>query len=54
MAPLKEGSGVPFIFYDKEYQILTMAGRGDNTVSIFHFDKSSPTFLNEVQTNNFL
>jgi hypothetical protein len=51
---LNEGSGVPYIFYDKEYQILTLAGRGDNTMGIYHFDKSSPTLLNLLQTNNFL
>ena len=48
MGPLNEGSGVPYIFYDKEYKILILAGRGDNTAGIYHFDKSSPTVLNLV------
>jgi glutathione S-transferase len=54
MGPLNEGSGVPYIFYDRAYNILTLAGRGDNTMGIYHFDKSSPTMLNLIQTNNFL
>ena len=52
--PLIEGSGVPYLFYDREYNILIMAGRGDNTCGVYSFDKSSPTFLNLVQTYNFL
>ena len=54
MGALNEGSGVPYIFYDKEYNILLLAGRGDNTIGVYHWDKSSPTMLNLVQTNNFL
>ena len=53
LGPLNEGSGVPYIFFDREYKILFMAGRGDNTIGIYHFDKESPTVLNLVQTNNF-
>ena len=52
--PLNEGSGVPYIYYDREYNILLMAGRGDNTAGIYGFDKSSPTVLNLIQTYNFL
>ena len=52
--PLNEGSGVPYFFYDREYNILIMAGRGDNTCGIYSFDKSTPTLLNPVQTYNFL
>ena len=52
--PLNEGSGVPYIFYDREYNILIMAGRGDNTCGIYSFDKSSATFLSLMQTFNFL
>jgi len=51
---LNEGSGVPYIFFDREYKILILAGRGDNTAGVYHFDKSSPTILNLVQTYNFL
>ena len=54
LGALNEGSGVPYIFYDREYQIMILAGRGDNTIGVYHFDKSSPTVLNLVQTNNFL
>ena len=54
LGPLNEGSGVPYIFYDREYSIMFMAGRGDNTIGVYHFDKNSPTVLNLVQTNNFL
>ena len=54
LGPLNEGSGVPYIFYDREYNILFQAGRGDNTVGVYHFDKNSPTVLNLVQTYNFL
>jgi len=54
MGALNEGSGVPYIYYDKEYNILLLAGRGDNTIGVYHWDKSSPTMLNLVQTNNFL
>lgn len=46
LGPLTEGSGIPFIYFDREYSIMTMAGRGDNFISIYHLDKSSPTFLN--------
>ena len=46
--PLNEGSGVPYIFYDREYGIMIMAGRGDNTAGVYHFDKASPTLLNLV------
>ena len=54
LGPLNEGSGVPYIFYDREYSIMFMAGRGDNTIGVYHFDKNSPTVLNLIQTNNFL
>ena len=45
---------MPYIFYDREYQILFMAGRGDNTIGVYSFDKASPTVLSLVQTNSFL
>lgn len=48
MGPLNEGSGVPYIFFDREYKILVLAGRGDNTAGIYHFDKSSPALLNLI------
>lgn len=46
MGALNEGSGVPYIHFDPEYKILVLAGRGDNTIGVYHFDKSSPTVLN--------
>ena len=54
LGPLNDGSGVPYFFYDREYSMFIMAGRGDNTTSIYNFDRSSPTILNLVQMNNFL
>lgn len=54
MGALNEGSGVPYIHYDREYSILILAGRGDNTAGVYHFDKSTPTMLNLIQTHNFL
>ena len=49
MGSLNEGAGVSYIFYDREYSILLVAGRGDNVLGIYHFDKSSANFLKEVQ-----
>ena len=46
---LGEGIGIPYIFYDREYNILIVAGRGDNSIALHSVDKSSQTFLNEVQ-----
>ena len=54
MGALNEGSGVPYIFYDRSYKILLLSGRGDNTTGVYHFDKSSPTMLNLLQTQNYL
>ena len=54
LGPLNEGSGVPYFFFDREYQIMVLAGRGDNTAGVYSFDRASPTMLNLVQTNNFL
>jgi len=48
MGPLNEGSGVPYFHFDREYKIMILAGRGDNTAGVYHFDKSSPTFLNLI------
>ena len=48
MGPLNEGSGVSFIFYDKEYKIMFLAGRGDNTIGVYKFDKSSPNVLEQI------
>lgn len=54
MGPLNEGCGVSYIHYDREYRIMFLAGRGDNTIGVYHFDKASPQVLNLVQTYNFL
>ena len=54
LGALNEGSGVPYMHFDREYNIMILAGRGDNTAGVYHFDKSSPTILNLIQTNNFL
>ena len=47
--PLNEGTGIPYFFYDREYKMLILAGRGDNTATIYSFDKSSETYLNHVR-----
>ena len=39
LGPLNEGIGVPFLFYDREYKILTVAGAGDNYITLYSFDK---------------
>ena len=54
LGPLSEGSGGPYIYYDRSYGIMIMAGRGDNVIGIYHFDKASPTFLNYCSTYNFM
>ena len=33
---------------------MLTAGRGDNTIGVYHFDKASPTLITEVQQQNFL
>ena len=35
LGPLNEGSGVPYFFFDREYQIMILAGRGDNTAGVY-------------------
>ena len=52
--PLNEGSGVCYLHYDKEYQILNVSGRGDNVIDTYYVNKSSPTILNPVSQMNFL
>jgi len=54
LGPLNEGSGVPYFFYDREYRVMILVGRGDNVSNIYHFDRTSPTILNLLQTQNFL
>ena len=51
--PLNKGTGIPYFFYDREYKMLILAGRGDSTATIYSFDKSSQTYLNHVRTQNF-
>ena len=50
LGPLNEGSGVPYFFYDREYETMILAGRGDNTAGVYHFDKASPQILNLLTT----
>lgn len=54
LGPLNDGSGVPYFYYDSEYKVMILVGRGDNVANIYSFDKSSPTVLNLLQTQNFL
>jgi len=54
MGALNEGSGVPYFYYDKDYKVMILAGRGDNTAGIYAFNKSSPTMLDLLSTQNFL
>ena len=54
LGPLNEGSGVPYFHFDREFNIMLLHARGDNTIPIYHFDKSSPTMLNILATQNFL
>ena len=51
--PLHEGSGVPYFFFDQEYRVLLLAGRGDNTAGVYLFDKASPAILTQVQLHSF-
>lgn len=51
--PMHEGSAVPYIFYDPEYRVMILAGRGDNTATVYLFDKASPAILTPVQQHSF-
>lgn len=54
LGPLNDGSGVPYFFYDREYSVMILVGRGDNVANIYSFDKTSPTVISLLQVQNFL
>lgn len=48
LGALNDGSAVPYFYYDRQYNIMILQGRGDNVSMVSHFDKSSPTMLNPL------
>ena len=50
MGPLIEGSGVPYFYYDREYQTMILAGRGDNAAGVYVVDKANPQILSLLAT----
>jgi hypothetical protein len=53
LGPLSEGSGIPFFYYDREYNIMLVAGRGDNVISYFHLDRATQQILTPIGQNLF-
>ena len=39
--PLYGGSSTPYFFFDREYKQLILHGRGDNSFSVYAFDKAN-------------
>lgn len=48
MGPLNDFSGVAYFHFDREYQMFILNGRGDNTFSVYNFNKSSERFLDHL------
>ena len=42
---MNEGSGVSYFHFDREYGIMLLVGRGDNSVYTYHFDKSTTAIM---------
>ena len=48
--PLFGSTGVPYFFYDQQYKQMFLHGRGDNSLAIYSYDKSSPQSILNLST----